>query len=80
MNSLDYMPLLHKYLINEGTLYDKHYCTVSVCCPSRVNLWTGLAAHNSNVRKLWENIFNYASSIKIFYNGIPGESPLEEMP
>lgn len=52
MQLLVYMPLLHKYLINEGTLYDRHYCTVSVCCPSRVNLWTGLAAHNSNVTDL----------------------------
>lgn len=50
MESLHYMPLLQKYLINEGTLFDRHYCTVSVCCPSRVNLWTGRAAHNTNVR------------------------------
>lgn len=42
MDSLDYMPLLQKYLIQDGTLYDRHYCTVSICCPSRVNLWTGL--------------------------------------
>lgn len=42
MQSLQYMPLVQKYLTNEGTLYDRHYCTVSVCCPSRVNLWTGL--------------------------------------
>lgn len=47
MNSLDYMPLLNKYLLNEGTNYDRHYCTVSICCPSRVNIWTGLAAHRS---------------------------------
>lgn len=46
MQSLDYMPLLHKYLINEGTLFDRHYCTVAICCPSRVNLWTGRTAHN----------------------------------
>ena len=44
MSSLDYMPLLHKYLINEGTTYDQHYCTVSICCPSRVNIWTGTIA------------------------------------
>ena len=45
MESLNYMPLLHKYIVNEGTLYDRHYCTVAVCCPSRVNLWTGKTAH-----------------------------------
>lgn len=53
MQSLDYMPLLHKYILNEGTLFDRHYCTVSVCCPSRVNLWTGRAAHNTNVTDLF---------------------------
>jgi arylsulfatase A-like enzyme len=52
MKSLDYMPLLRKYVIDEGTLYDRHYCTVSICCPSRVNLWTGQAAHNTNVTDL----------------------------
>jgi arylsulfatase A-like enzyme len=52
MQSLDYMPLLQKYVIQEGTLFDKHYCTVSICCPSRVNIWTGLAAHNNNVTDL----------------------------
>ena len=29
--------------------YDKHYCTVAWCCPSRVNFFTGRAAHNTNV-------------------------------
>ncbi|KAK6443062.1 hypothetical protein LTR95_000777 [Oleoguttula sp. CCFEE 5521] len=53
MHSLDYMPLLNEHIIKQGTLFDKHYCTVSVCCPSRVNLWTGLAAHNSNVTDLF---------------------------
>lgn len=50
MQSLQHMPLLQKHLINEGTLYSNHYCTVALCCPSRVNLWTGKAAHNTNVR------------------------------
>ena len=49
MDSLEYMPLLQKYLVNEGTTYDRHYCTVAVCCPSRVNIWTGKTAHT--VRK-----------------------------
>lgn len=49
MNSLDYMPLLKKYLLDEGTHFRKHYCTVALCCPSRVSLWTGKAAHNTNV-------------------------------
>lgn len=52
MQSIDYMPLLKKHLSNQGTTYEKHYCTVSICCPSRVNIWTGLAAHNNNVTDL----------------------------
>lgn len=27
MNSLEYMPLTQKYLINEGTTFARHYCT-----------------------------------------------------
>jgi N-acetylglucosamine-6-sulfatase len=49
MQSLDYMPILNKYITSKGTTFEKHYCTVSICCPSRVNIWTGLAAHNNNV-------------------------------
>jgi arylsulfatase A-like enzyme len=49
LNSLDYTPLTRKYLIEEGTLFSKHFCTVALCCPSRVSLWTGKAAHNTNV-------------------------------
>ncbi|KAL9095114.1 MAG: hypothetical protein Q9165_002717 [Trypethelium subeluteriae] len=41
MNSLDYMPKVQKYLINEGTQFQKHYAHVALCCPSRVTLWTG---------------------------------------
>ncbi|CAI4212328.1 unnamed protein product [Parascedosporium putredinis] len=49
MNSLDYLPLIRKHLINEGTLFKKHFCTTAICCPARVTLWTGKAAHNTNV-------------------------------
>jgi hypothetical protein len=41
LNSLDFMPLTQKHLIDQGTFYKRHYCTVAVCCPSRVSLWTG---------------------------------------
>lgn len=43
------MPLLQKHVVQQGTLFSHHYCTVALCCPSRVNLWTGRAAHNTNV-------------------------------
>lgn len=49
MNSLDFMPNLQKHLVQEGTFYEKHYATIALCCPSRVSLWTGRAAHNTNV-------------------------------
>lgn len=39
LGSLDYMPLVHKHLINEGTLLNRHYCTTAICCPARVTLW-----------------------------------------
>ncbi|KAJ5619462.1 arylsulfatase [Penicillium lagena] len=49
LDSLDYMPFVQKHLIDKGTHYRSHYCTTSVCCPSRVTLWTGKLAHNTNV-------------------------------
>lgn len=49
MESTQHMPSPQKYPINEGTVYSNHYCTVALCCPSRANLWTGMAAHNTNV-------------------------------
>lgn len=49
MNSLKYMPFLQKHLLEQGTFYKRHFCTVALCCPSRVSLWTGKAAHNTNV-------------------------------
>ena len=49
MDSLAYMPFVQKHLADQGTTYERHYCTVALCCPSRVSLWTGKAAHNTNV-------------------------------
>ncbi|KAF1981183.1 arylsulfatase [Aulographum hederae CBS 113979] len=49
MNSLNYLPFVKKHLIDRGTLFTKHFCTIALCCPSRVSLWTGKAAHNTNV-------------------------------
>ncbi|AEO67841.1 uncharacterized protein THITE_2116964 [Thermothielavioides terrestris NRRL 8126] len=49
MQSLDYLPLIKKHLIDQGTLYKRHYCTTAICCPARVSLWTGKLAHNTNV-------------------------------
>ncbi|RMZ75260.1 hypothetical protein DV737_g5387, partial [Chaetothyriales sp. CBS 132003] len=49
LNSLDFMPNVQKQLIEKGSLYERHYATIALCCPSRVSLWTGRAAHNTNV-------------------------------
>lgn len=49
LDSLSYMPHLKNHLLDQGTFYRRHYCTIALCCPSRVSLWTGRAAHNTNV-------------------------------
>ncbi|KAI8629350.1 arylsulfatase precursor [Xylariaceae sp. FL1651] len=49
LNSLDYQPAVQRYFAEQGTFFSKHYCTVALCCPSRVSLLTGRAAHNTNV-------------------------------
>ncbi len=49
MNSLDYVPLIKKHLIDQGTLYRKHFCTTAICCPARVSIFTGKLSHNTNV-------------------------------
>lgn len=53
MNSLDHIPLIKERLIDQGTLYKRHFCTTAVCCPSRASLWTGKLAHNTNVTDLF---------------------------
>lgn len=49
LNSLDYMPNLQRLIGDEGTVFERHFCTIAVCCPSRVSLMTGKLAHNTNV-------------------------------
>lgn len=49
MDSVSYMPLLRKYLAEQGTTYTNHFTTTAICCPSRVSLWTGKQPHNTNV-------------------------------
>ncbi|KAK3057873.1 hypothetical protein LTR09_000948 [Extremus antarcticus] len=49
MNSIQYQPAVQKHFAEEGTFFSRHYCTISICCPSRVSLLTGRAAHNTNV-------------------------------
>lgn len=52
LDSLSVMPNVNSLIGDQGVRYDNHYCTVAWCCPSRVNLLTGRAAHNTNVTTL----------------------------
>lgn len=49
LDSLSYMPLTTKHLKKGGTFYKNHFVPTAICCPSRVSLWTGRFAHNTNV-------------------------------
>jgi arylsulfatase A-like enzyme len=49
LDSLDYMPNVQRLIADEGTVFERHFCTIAVCCPSRVSLMTGKLAHNTNV-------------------------------
>lgn len=59
LNSLDYLPYVNKHITKKGTLFKKHYCTIAICCPSRVNLWTGRAAHNTNITDVGQPFGGY---------------------
>ncbi|KAL4783906.1 Six-hairpin glycosidase-like protein [Aspergillus varians] len=49
MNSVEYMPHVTSRIRDEGIDFKNHFVTTALCCPSRVSLWTGLQAHNTNV-------------------------------
>ncbi|KAL3471218.1 Six-hairpin glycosidase-like protein [Aspergillus californicus] len=49
MNSVDYMPQVRSRIRDKGIDFTNHFVTTSLCCPSRVSLWTGRQAHNTNV-------------------------------
>lgn len=49
LDSVSYTPLIQKHLRGKGISFRNHFVTTSLCCPSRVSLWTGRQAHNTNV-------------------------------
>ncbi|KAL4738346.1 alkaline-phosphatase-like protein [Aspergillus similis] len=49
LDSIEFMPLVSKHLEQKGTFFSNHFVTTALCCPSRVSLWTGRQAHNTNV-------------------------------
>ncbi|KAL1889155.1 hypothetical protein Sste5346_009104 [Sporothrix stenoceras] len=68
MNSLDHMPFVQKHLMYEGTHFPRHYCTMALCCPSRVSLLTGMAAHNTNVTDIWPPYGGYPKFVDEGHN------------
>jgi arylsulfatase A-like enzyme len=65
LDSLSYMPLVQKHLIDQGTFYKRHFCTSAVCCPSRASLWTGKLAHNTNVTDLFPPYGQFLSCLAV---------------
>ena len=49
LDSIDYTPRITRHIRDKGTFYRNHFVTTALCCPSRVSLWTGRQAHNTNV-------------------------------
>ena len=68
LQSLNYQPAVQKYFAEQGTFFGKHYCTVALCCPSRVSLLTGRAAHNTNVTDVGGPYGGYNQFIKKGWN------------
>lgn len=52
LDSIAHQPAVQNHFVKEGTTFNKHFCTVTLCCPSRVSLLTGKAAHNTNVTEV----------------------------
>lgn len=75
LNSVDYTPLTRKYIAEEGTTFNSHHATIAICCPSRVSLWTGKAAHNTNVTDVFPpyGMLNFTSlgHMLIYEGGYP---------
>ena len=49
LGSTEYTPRTVKHIKQKGTFFRNHFVTTALCCPSRVSLWTGRQAHNTNV-------------------------------
>jgi arylsulfatase A-like enzyme len=46
LGSLDFMHLTHELIARQGTTFNNHFVPLSLCCPSRATILTGLHAHN----------------------------------
>ncbi|KAF4975790.1 hypothetical protein FZEAL_7471 [Fusarium zealandicum] len=68
LGSMDYMPVLQKEMVAKGTQFTQHYTTTAQCCPSRVSLLRGQAAHNTNVTNVMSPGGNYDKFVVAGHN------------
>ncbi len=54
MESLKFQPAVLHHFLDQGTFFERRYSTIAQCCPSRISLLTGKAAHNTNVTDIRE--------------------------
>ncbi|KAH7066826.1 arylsulfatase precursor [Paraphoma chrysanthemicola] len=68
LDSVSYQQSVQKHFAQQGTWFKKHFCTVSLCCPSRVSFLTGKAAHNTNVTDVTAPYGGYPRFIEEGFN------------
>ena len=62
LNSPSYLSKTRSRVKDKGVELANHFVTTALCCPSRVCLWTGRQAHNTNVTDVkppWGEQFPY---------------------
>ncbi|KAB8076580.1 alkaline-phosphatase-like protein [Aspergillus leporis] len=68
LDSLAYTPLTLEHMRDKGTTFNNHFVTTALCCPSRVSLWTGRLAHNTNVTDVHPPLGGYPKFINQGFN------------
>ncbi|KAE8154437.1 alkaline-phosphatase-like protein [Aspergillus avenaceus] len=68
LGSLSYTPHINRYIRDQGIFYKNHFVTTALCCPSRVSLWTGKQAHNTNVTEIYPPYGGYPKFVTEGHN------------